>query len=69
MLSRVVGRMVPAASSADVVRGWSVGGGERPAEAGEFASGGDRDERAALAALGVEASPGAVQPLLRIVKT
>jgi hypothetical protein len=35
-----------------------------PAEAGEVACDGDRDERAALAALGVEAPPDLVESLL-----
>ena len=37
---------------------------DRPAEPGELAGDGDRDDRAALAALGVEPAPDAVQPLL-----
>ena len=43
---------------------WSVGVRERPAEAGELAGDGDRDDRAALAALGVESSPDVVQAAL-----
>ena len=42
----------------------SVGVGDGPAEAGELARDGDRDDRAALAALAVEALPAAVQALL-----
>jgi hypothetical protein len=41
-----------------VVSRRSVGSGDRPAKAGEFSGDGDRDERAALAALGVEPLPG-----------
>jgi hypothetical protein len=37
--------------------------GDRPHEAGEFAGGGDGDDRAALGAR-LEPCPGAVQPLL-----
>src|SRR5688572_22812073 len=44
---------------------WLFGaGGDRPAEPGEFAGGGDGDDRAALGAL-LESLPGAVQALLR----
>jgi hypothetical protein len=44
MLSRE--RQAPAASAADVVRGVSgLGGGDRPAEPGELARDGDRDDR------------------------
>src|SRR3954453_7324601 len=61
---REVGR--PAASLTNVVlRRVSVGGADRPAEAGELAADRDRDDRATLAALGVEALPGAVEPALR----
>jgi hypothetical protein len=42
----------------------SVGGDECPAEAGQFACDGDRDDRAAFAALGVEALPDLVQASL-----
>jgi hypothetical protein len=35
----------------DVVLGRSVGAGDRPAEAGQFAGDGDGDDRAAFAAL------------------
>ena len=54
-----------AASSTNIVweRG-SVGGGDRPAEAGQLARDGDRDDGAALAPLCVEALPGAMQPSL-----
>jgi len=38
--------------------------GECPAEPGEFAGDGDRDDRAALAAFLGQAAPDAVQPLL-----
>jgi hypothetical protein len=44
----------------------SVGVRECPAEPGEFACDGDRDDRAALAAFAVEAAPDAVQALLRL---
>ena len=40
--------------------------GDRPAEAGEFAGDGDGDDRASLAALGVEALPDAVEALLSL---
>jgi hypothetical protein len=43
---------------------WSVGVRECPGEAGEFAGEGDRDDRAALAALGVKSLPDAVQSSL-----
>ena len=43
----------------------SVGGGDRPAEAGQLARGGDRDDRAALAAL-LHPRPDAMQPALRL---
>ena len=42
----------------------SVGAGQRPAEPGELACHGDRDDRAALATLCVESAPDAVQALL-----
>jgi hypothetical protein len=42
----------------------SVGAGDGPAEAGQLAGDGDGDDRAALGALRVEATPDAVQPLL-----
>ena len=58
---------MPAASSADVVHGrGSVGVGECPAEAGELAGDGDRDDRAALPALRVESLPDAVKASLRL---
>src|ERR687898_1706355 len=56
--------MVPAASLTDVVRPGLVGVGDRPAEAGQLAGDGDGDDRAALAALGVQALPAAVEALL-----
>ena len=59
-------RLVPAASLADVVQVVLVGVGGRPAEAGEFARDSDRDDRAALAALCVQALPGAMQALLSL---
>ena len=43
--------------------GW-LGGGDRPAEAGEVTGDGDRDDRLALAALLVEPAPEVVQALL-----
>ena len=43
---------------------WLLDLGDRPAEAGEFAGGGDGDDRAALGAL-LESCPGAMQTLLR----
>jgi hypothetical protein len=42
----------------------SVGAGECPAEPGELAGDGDRDERTALAALCVQSAPDVVQMLL-----
>ena len=45
-------------------RAGSVGVRECPAEAGELARDGDRDDRAAFAALNVESLPDAVQPAL-----
>ena len=42
----------------------SVGVRERPAEAGELAGDRDRDDRAALPALGVESLPDVVQASL-----
>ena len=58
MLSRVWGQVCPAASSVDVVHSFgSVRVGECPAEAGEFAGHGDRDNRAPLSTLGVESLP------------
>ena len=58
---------VPAASSTNVVlAAGSVGGRDRPAEAGQLARDSDRDEGAALAAVMIEALPGAVQPALRL---
>lgn len=59
-------RMVPAASLTDVVQAGSVGVRGGPAEAGELARDGDRDDRAALATLAVLSAPGAVQALLRV---
>ena len=56
---------MPAASSTNVVRRRLVGGRDRPAEAGELAGGGDRDDRAALAAL-LHPLPDVVQPPLRL---
>ena len=56
--------MVPAASLTDVVRAASVGVRGGPAEAGELARDGDRDDRAALATLAVQSAPCAVQALL-----
>src|SRR5450432_1642717 len=44
--------------------GVSVGVGECPAEAGQFAGDGDRDDRAAFAALGLESLPDLVQASL-----
>ncbi len=66
MLSRVVwGQVGPAASSTDVVHGPGlVGLGDCPAEAGELASDGDRDDRAPLAALAFQSAPDVVQALL-----
>ena len=64
MLSRVGCRLVPAASLTDVVAPGSVGVRGRPAEPGELARDSDRDDRAALAALAVQALPGAIQALL-----
>jgi hypothetical protein len=46
--------------------GGSIGVGECPAEAGEFAGDGDRDDRAALPALSVQSLPDAVQSALRL---
>ena len=43
---------------------WLVGGGDRPAEAGELARDGHGDHGAALAAFGVESAPRVVQALL-----
>jgi hypothetical protein len=62
LLSRVGGQVGPAACSTDgcACAAGSVGAGECPAEAGELARDGDRDDRAALAAFGVEAPPDAV---------
>src|SRR6266536_4104220 len=42
------------------------GGGDRPAEAGEVAGDGDRDDRLALAALAVQAAPEVVEALLSL---
>ena len=56
-------------SSTDVaceVAGGLLGAGERPAEAGEFAGDGDRDDRATLAALLSEPAPDVVQAALRL---
>src|ERR1700760_4907466 len=77
MLSRVVARRVPPPPQPSVVGGmahrrWLSGGGvlvavgvdDRPAEADEVSGDGGRDKRFALAALGVEAPPELVQPLL-----
>ena len=62
MLSRVVARWVPPPPQPTWCTAGSVGAGERPAEPGELA--GDRDDRAALAALTIQAAPDAVQALL-----
>src|SRR3954453_18716085 len=56
--------VVRAALSKD--RAWAAGVGDRPADPGEFAGDGDRDDRAALAALLGEAAPDAVQSALRL---
>jgi hypothetical protein len=45
-------------------RGVGVGVDDRPAKAGELPGDGDRDDRAPLAALEVEAAPYVVQSLL-----
>src|SRR6266540_6925900 len=64
------GRAGSAASSAEQWHGCgrsslrSGGGGDRPAEAGEVAGDGDRDDRFAFAALAVEAAPEVVEALL-----
>ena len=59
-------RLVPAASLTDVVQACSVGVRRCPAEAGELTRDSDRHDRAALAALCVQALPGAMQPALRL---
>ncbi len=65
MLSRVGG--FPPSSSTDAALGVGlVGVSECPAEPGEFAGDGDRDDRAALAAVLGQAAPDSVQPLLRL---
>ena len=56
----------PAASPTNVVLGvGSVGGRDRPAEAGELARGGDGDDRAALVA-SLHALPDVIEPPLRL---
>jgi hypothetical protein len=65
MLSRVC-RVPPLLDRRGVIEplGGLVGAGECPAEPGELAGDGDRDDRAALAALIGEASPQLVQAAL-----
>src|SRR6266498_5831359 len=63
------GRAGSAASSAEQWHGCGrsslrIGGGDRPAEAGEVAGDGDRDDGFAFAALAVEAAPELVEALL-----
>ena len=61
MLSRVWGQVVlPPLEPTWCIGSVSVGVGERPAEAGELAGDGNRDDRAAFAALGVESLPDVV---------
>ena len=48
-----------------VLADWSVGGRDRPAEAGELARGGDRDDGPALVAL-LDPVPDVVQAPLRL---
>src|SRR4051812_48439501 len=56
----------PAASSTNGCCGWgSVSGRDRPAEPGELARGGDRDDGAALVAL-LHPLPDVMQPPLRL---
>jgi len=64
MLSRVVARWVPPPPQPTWCTPGSVGAGERPAEPGELAGDRDGDDRAALAALTIQAPPDAVQALL-----
>src|SRR4051812_8588745 len=66
MLSRGTRGPPPLQPTWCMVFGGSVGVRERPAEAGEFARDGDRDDRAALAALSVESLPDVVQASLRL---
>lgn len=64
VLSRVVAGLFPPPPQPTWCIDASVGVGDRPVEAGELARGGDRDDRASLAALCLQAAPGAVQALL-----
>ena len=62
---RVPGRHRPSRRDVRLFRvGGSLDLGDRPAEPGELAGRGDRDDRPSLPT-GFEACPGAVQPLLR----
>src|ERR1035438_8170608 len=65
MLSRVC-QVPPLLDRRGVTGGRSVSAGERPAEAGELAGDGDRDDRAPLPALISEAAPDAMEPALRL---